>query len=71
MPVSYTHLVVISFMDDGKPYDPTEQPEPDVTLSAAEREIGGLGIFMVKKSMDRVSYEHVGGRNILTIEKSW
>ena len=63
--------VVISFMDDGKPYDPTEQPEPDVTLSAAEREIGGLGIFMVKKSMDRVSYEHVGGRNILTIEKSW
>ena len=62
---------VIRFMDDGEPYDPTAQPEPDTTLSAEEREIGGLGIFMVKKSMDRVSYEYADGRNILTIEKSW
>lgn len=63
--------VVIRFMDDGRPYDPTTQPEPDVTLPAEEREIGGLGIFMVKKSMDRMSYEYANGRNILTIEKRW
>lgn len=63
--------VVIRFEDDGSPYDPTTQPEPDTTLSAEEREIGGLGIFIVKKSMDRVFYEYVGGRNVLTIEKCW
>ncbi len=62
---------IIRFVDDGRPYDPTAQPEPDTTLSAEEREIGGLGIFMVKKSMDRVAYEYGDGRNILTIEKRW
>lgn len=59
------------FSDDGIPYDPTKQPEPDITLSAEEREIGGLGIFMVKKSMDRILYEYADGRNILIIEKGW
>lgn len=63
--------IIIRFMDDGKPYDPTAQKEPDITLSAEEREIGGLGIYMVKKSMDQVSYEYADGRNILTIEKRW
>lgn len=63
--------VVLRFVDDGTPYDPTAQPEPDVTLSAEEREIGGLGIFMVKKSMDRVSYAYEDGKNILTLEKRW
>ena len=62
---------VIRFMDDGDPYDPTAQPDPDITLSAEDREIGGLGIFIVKNIMDRVSYEYTDGRNILTIEKSW
>ena len=62
---------VIRFLDDGKPYDPTQQPEPDVTQSAEEREIGGLGIFMVRKMADRVSYEYAQGRNVLTIEKCW
>ena len=62
---------VIRFLDDGRPYDPTTQPEPDVSLSAEEREIGGLGIFMVKKTMDRVSYEYANGHNVLTIEKRW
>ena len=62
---------VIRFTDDGKPYDPTQQPEPDVTQSAEEREIGGLGIFMVRKMADRVSYEYAQGRNVLTIEKCW
>lgn len=63
--------IIIRFMDDGKPYDPTAQKEPDITLSAEEREIGGLGIYMVKKSMDQVSYAYADGRNILTIEKRW
>lgn len=63
--------VAIHFMDDGCPYDPTTQKEPDITLSAEDREIGGLGIFMVKKSMDRMSYTYADGRNILTIEKHW
>ena len=62
---------VIRFRDNGRPYDPTAQPEPDTTLSAEEREIGGLGIFMVKKTMDRVSYEYAEGQNVLTIEKRW
>ena len=63
--------VVLRFADDGSPYDPTEKPDPDVTLSAEERQIGGLGIFMVKRMMDEVHYEHRDGCNILTICKRW
>ena len=63
--------IVVHFIDDGNPYDPTLQKQPDITLSAEERELGGLGIFIVKESMDRVSYAYVDGRNILTIEKHW
>lgn len=62
---------VLRFVDNGRPYDPTEKADPDVTLPAEEREIGGLGIFMVKKTMDAVHYEYMNGFNILTIEKSW
>jgi len=51
------------------PYDPTKKEDPDVTLSIEEREIGGLGIFMVKKSMDEMAYEYRDGCNILTITK--
>ena len=61
--------VVITFADNGVPYDPLKKPDPDVTLSAEERQIGGLGIYMVKKSMDNVFYEHKDGKNILTIKK--
>ena len=61
--------VEITFIDNGKPYDPLAKPDPDVTLSAEERQIGGLGIFMVKKSMDDIQYEYKDGRNILTIKK--
>ena len=61
--------VTISFIDGGKPFDPTAKPDPDVTLSAEEREIGGLGIFMTKKIMDEVRYEYAGGKNILTMKK--
>ena len=62
--------VVMTFMDHGKPFDPLAKEDPDITLSAEEREIGGLGIFMVKKSMDDVRYEYKDGSNILTIRKS-
>lgn len=62
--------VCISFRDRGIPYNPLERPEPDLTLSAEQREIGGLGIYMVRKSMDRVSYEYKDGCNMLTIEKA-
>ena len=61
--------VEITFIDNGKPYDPLAKPDPDVTLSAEERQIGGLGIFMVKESMDDIQYEYKDGRNILTIKK--
>lgn len=62
--------VVIRFLDDGNPYNPTSQKEPDVTLSASERQEGGLGIFMVKKMMDVLEYQYVDGQNVLTIEKN-
>ena len=62
--------VIITFIDQGKPYDPLAKPDPDITLPAEERPIGGLGIFMVKKSMDNVKYEYKDGSNILTIEKN-
>ena len=61
--------VVITFIDEGVPYDPLDQEDPDITLSAEEREIGGLGIYMVKKCMDEISYEYNDGRNILRIKK--
>ena len=61
--------VVITFIDGGVPYDPLAAADPDTTLSAEERTIGGLGIFMVKKSMDDISYEYRNGQNILTIRK--
>ena len=61
--------VTITFLDNGKPYDPLAKEDPDVTLSAEERDIGGLGIFLTKKSMDDIRYEYKDGQNILTIEK--
>lgn len=59
----------ITFVDSGVPFDPLAKPDPDVTLSAEARQIGGLGIYMVKKSMDVVEYAHSGGRNILALRK--
>ncbi len=61
--------VYVTFVDEGKPYDPLAKEDPDVSLSAEEREVGGLGIYMVKKSMDAVEYEYKDGANILTIVK--
>ena len=65
-----TRMCRIEFRDKGIPYNPLEKTDPDITLSAEERSIGGLGIYMVKQSMDRVEYRHEDGYNILTMEKN-
>lgn len=62
--------VSIVFIDSGIPYDPLKKDDPDITLSAEDRQIGGLGIFMTKKVMDDISYEYKDGRNILTLKKT-
>ncbi|MBR6352377.1 MAG: SpoIIE family protein phosphatase [Firmicutes bacterium] len=62
--------IAVTFIDSGVPYDPLAKPDPDVTLSAEERQIGGLGIYMVKKSMDDMKYEYKDGHNVLTIRKN-
>lgn len=59
----------ITFIDRGIPYNPLEKDDPDTTVSADERKIGGLGIFMVKKSMDEMIYKYQDGQNVLTIKK--
>ena len=61
--------VEITFADRGVPYDPLAKEDPDVTLSAEERGIGGLGIFMTKKIMDRETYRYEDGQNVLTLLK--
>lgn len=67
---SHPGQVAITFIDHGVPYNPLAKADPDVSLSAAERQIGGLGIYMVKKSMDHMEYEYKDGQNILTIRKA-
>ncbi len=62
--------VEVTFIDNGKQYDPLAKDDPDTTLSLEDREIGGMGILIVKKSMDAVSYEYKDGKNILTIKKN-
>ncbi|MCR5025670.1 MAG: ATP-binding protein [Lachnospiraceae bacterium] len=61
----------ITFKDKGVPYNPLAKEDPDITLSADERPIGGLGIFMVKKSADDISYEYKDDQNILTYIKKF
>ena len=61
--------VTITFKDSGIPFDPTAKADPDVTLSAQERQIGGLGIYMAKKGTDEMKYEYKDGQNILSISK--
>ncbi len=61
--------VFVTFMDEGIPFDPLARPDPDVTLAAGDRSIGGLGIYIVKKSMDDMQYRYEDNRNILTITK--
>ncbi len=63
--------VELTFIDGGVQYDPLAKDDPDISMSVDEREIGGLGIFMVKQTMDYVEYEYVNGRNILRIKKNF
>ena len=62
--------ITIEFEDSGMPYDPLEKPDPNTTLDVDEREIGGLGIFMVKSLMDSVRYRRIGNKNLLTIKRN-
>lgn len=59
----------ITFRDWGIPFDPLKKKDPDISLPVEEREIGGLGIFMAKKVMDRMDYRYENGQNILTMTK--
>ena len=60
---------VMTFIDEGVPYDPLAKEDPDVTLSADKRDIGGLGVFLAKQVMDEIDYERTDGQNILTMKK--
>ena len=62
--------VRIVMIDQGIPYDPLSKADPDITLSADERQIGGLGILLTKKNMDDVQYEYANNSNILTLIKT-
>ncbi|MDD3415565.1 MAG: ATP-binding protein [Lachnospiraceae bacterium] len=62
---------MIQFWDGGIPYNPLEKEDPDIHQDIMEREIGGLGIYMVKNSMKHVYYNYVDNQNVLTIEKDW
>ena len=61
--------IILVLTDTGKEFDPTLAPEVDITLSADERPIGGLGIFLIRQIMNEVRYERIDGKNILTLEK--
>lgn len=64
-----TQILRMTFFDSGVPYNPLETPDPDVSKSLDSRKIGGLGIFMVKKLMDSVTYQREDQQNILILEK--
>ena len=61
--------IIFVLSDSGKEFDPTMAPEADVTLSAEDRQIGGLGIFLIRQIMNEVKYERIEGKNVLTLEK--
>lgn len=63
------NAVLMTFIDGGTPYNPLEKADPDTTLDIDEREVGGLGIFLVKKNVDELAYEYVDGKNILRMKK--
>lgn len=70
--INITHpekMLRITIIDEGIPFDPLKKDNPDITLSAEDRKIGGLGIFLVREMMDRVTYQYENNTNILTIEK--
>jgi serine/threonine-protein kinase RsbW len=62
--------LIISITDQGKEFDPTKGGEVDISLSADERPIGGLGIFLIKQIMNEVEYKRIAGSNVLTMKKN-
>ena len=64
-----SRAITFQMTDKGVPFDPLKKPDPDITLSAEDREIGGLGIFIAKKTMDSLSYSYENGENVLTMIK--
>ena len=65
------HTLRFQIIDTGVPFDPTKKEKADTTLSIEERQIGGLGIFLVRELMDTINYERVDGKNILTLIKTF
>ena len=61
--------ITLCFRDGGIPFNPLDQPPPDISLPMEQRPIGGLGFFIVTKKMDSVTYEYTGGENVLTVMK--
>ncbi|MGL5272959.1 MAG: ATP-binding protein [Phocaeicola sp.] len=62
-------ILIFAISDSGVEFDPTVVPEADITLSADDREIGGLGIYLVRRIMDEVKYQRIDNKNVLTIKK--
>ena len=63
------NILIFVLTDSGKEFDPTKVPDADITLPAEEREIGGLGIFLIRQIMDTVEYQRVDGKNVLSMSK--
>lgn len=63
--------IQLMFLDSGVPYDPLTRQDPDISAEIEERKEGGLGIFLVRKTMDDMKYEYKDGQNCLTIRKSF
>lgn len=63
--------ITINFIDSGVDYNPLEHKDPDINAELEDRDIGGLGIFLIKKNVDEISYERKDGQNILTIKKKF
>ena len=61
--------LIVEIADDGRPFDPLQAPEPDLGASLEERTVGGLGIYLVRKTMDTVAYRREDGRNVVTLTK--
>lgn len=61
--------LIFVLTDSGKEFDPTQAPDADVTLSAEDRQIGGLGIFLIRQIMNKVEYQRIEGKNVLTLGK--
>ncbi len=71
LPLEDARGVRIVFRDQGKPYDPLQKEDPDIARKLEDREVGGLGIFLVKKTMDDMRYAYEDGRNVLTLIKRY